>query len=544
MQIPESVKKDTLGYREKVNEFLKGKTSPAEFRAYRVPMGIYEQRNAGKYMVRIRIGAGILTSQQGRKIARLSKRYGNGIIHVTTRQDIQIHAVDIEHTCDILEQLLKVDLSTRGGGGNTVRNVTACSRCGVCPQEVFNVGPYAIATAEYLLQNKDSFNLPRKYKIVFSGCSEDCSLASVADLGFFAKKRNGTMGFSVYAAGGLGSSPNVAIRIEDFIEAKDVFLVAETIRKLFDEHGDRTNRNRARLRYVLKRLGEGEFIQLYKSYKEKVIEQGLLGQIPVIREMPLFSEQKRPNEDRVLLNIKSGILKEKQDGLFSVNLNLQLGDIPAGDLLVVADISEKYGNSIIRTSQLQNLIITSVPADNLKNVDNVLGNLSIDISGRAKNNIVPCTGASTCKLGFCLSRGLASAISDKLNENGISIHGTVIRISGCPNSCAQHHIAEIGLQGRAKRVNDRLMPCYDILAGGATVEGKAKLAEKIATVPAKSIPDALAKVFENKSTEIRQLKEVLSDYENFSAEFPDEYFYDYGAKEPFTLLTKGSVKGK
>ena len=170
LHIPESVKEDTLGYRSQVKKFLDGQTSPVAFRAYRVPMGVYEQRTAGKFMVRIRIGAGLVLPYQLERIAQLSKTYGNGIVHVTTRQDIQIHEVNIEDTPDVLEALLDVGLSPRGGGGNTVRNVTACPQAGVCQKEEFDVTPYAIAAAEYLLQSRSSFNLPRKYKIVFSGC--------------------------------------------------------------------------------------------------------------------------------------------------------------------------------------------------------------------------------------------------------------------------------------------------------------------------------------------------------------------------------------
>ncbi|MHC4498724.1 MAG: sulfurtransferase TusA family protein, partial [Planctomycetota bacterium] len=192
--MPETVRQDVLGYREHVSRFLQGETSAVSFRAYRVPMGIYEQRAAGKYMVRIRIGAGLVLPYQLDRIAELSKTYGSGVVHVTTRQDIQVHEVDIEDTPDVLEGLLEVGLSARGGGGNTVRNVTACPRAGVCPKGQFDVAPYAVAVAEYLLQFRSSYNLPRKYKIVFSGCSEDCAFASVADLGFFAHVKNGQKG--------------------------------------------------------------------------------------------------------------------------------------------------------------------------------------------------------------------------------------------------------------------------------------------------------------------------------------------------------------
>ena len=282
LQIPDSVVEDTSGYRGQVEKFLQGQTSPVAFRAYRVPMGIYEQRTAGKYMVRIRIGAGMVLPFQLERVAELSKTYGDGIIHVTTRQDIQIHRVNIEDTPDVLERLLEVGLSSRGGGGNTVRNVTACARAGVCPKEEFDVAPYAVAAAEYLLQDRSSFNLPRKYKIVFSGCSADCAYASVADVGFFAHCRNGVKGFSVYAGGGLGPNAAVAVKIEDFVEGREIFEVAEAVKRLFDKHGDRANKHKARLRYVLARVGAEEFVELYKKEREILKTDGLSGKPPEI----------------------------------------------------------------------------------------------------------------------------------------------------------------------------------------------------------------------------------------------------------------------
>jgi sulfite reductase (ferredoxin) len=520
LRIPESVKEDTIGYRSRVRKFLDGQTSPIAFRAYRVPMGVYEQRAAGKHMVRIRIGAGLVLPFQLRRIAELGKTYGNGIAHVTTRQDIQIHEVNIEDTPDVLEGLLEVGLSPRGGGGNTVRNVTACPQAGVCPKEEFDVAPYAIATAEYLLQDRSSFNLPRKYKIVFSGCSEDCAFASVADLGFFAHSRNGVKGFAVYAAGGLGSNPAVAVKIEDFTEAEEVFVVAEAIKRLFDKHGDRTNKHKARLRYVLARVSVEEFIKLYQEERDTLRTDGLPYAAPEIRD--IASAYPVP------------------EAPVTVRLWLKNGDIPADDLNKVGQIAAKYGQGLVRTTQLQNLLITAVAQEDIDRVNSELKSLSIDVFRNASPEIVACAGASTCKLGLCLSRGLADAISEKLIKNNVQRPETTIRISGCPNSCGHHYIAGIGFQGRAKRVNGRLMPCYDVLAGAKTVEGDAHLAETIGTVPAKRIPDLLVEASSNGTVEKELLKRLTAKYGDIRVEsLPDDYYYDYGSDEPFSLAGRG-----
>ncbi len=515
LHIPETVKEDTLNYRGKVEDFLNDKTSPVAFRGYRVPMGVYEQRAAGKFMVRIRIGAGLVLPAQLEQIARLSKKYGNGIIHVTTRQDIQIHEVNIEDTPDVLEGLLEAGLSSRGGGGNTVRNVTACPRAGICPDEQFDVAPYSIATAEYLLQDRGSFNLPRKYKIVFSGCSTDCAFASVADLGFFAHIKDGVKGFSVYAAGGLGSNPGVAVKMEDFIKGEDIFVVAEAIKRVFDKHGDRTNKHKARLRYVLARLGTEEFVKLYRQQKNTLKEEGLPYETPQIRDIayPVAPDS------------------------VTVRLWLRNGDIPADDLSKVGQIAARYGQGLVRTTQLQDILITGVAKQDVDKVNSELKGLSIDVFDSGPK-IVACTGAATCKLGLCLSRGLADAISGKLQKNGDT--DEVIRISGCPNSCANHYIASVGFQGRARRINGRLMPFYDVLVDAKTVEGQALLAERIGTIPAKRIPDMLDEAFSNGAVDKELLKKLITKYGDIGSEsLPDDYYYDYGSDDPFSLAGRG-----
>ncbi len=538
LHIPESVKKDTLGYRSRLKKFLDGQTPTVAFRAYRVPMGVYEQRVVGKYMVRVRIGAGLALPYQLERIAQLSKTYGNGILHVTTRQDIQIHKVNIKDTPDVLERLFEVGLSPRGGGGNTVRNVTACPRAGVCPKEEFDVAPYAIATAEYLLQDRSSFNLPRKYKIAFSGCSDDCAFASVADLGFFAHTKNGVKGFSVYAAGGLGSNPAVAAKIEDFIEAKEVFEVAEAVKRLFDKYGDRANKHNARLRYVLARVGVEEFIKLYLKEREILKADGLPYKSPTIRDLtPVYGA---PEASDNAGQKQANVLPEKTTGRYTVRLWLRNGDIPADDLNKVGQIAARYGQGLVRTTQLQDILITSVAQEDIDKVNGELNNLSINVLSGGNPKVVACAGASTCKLGLCLSRGLANAISEKLGKNNIRLPESVIRISGCPNSCGHHYIADLGLQGRAKRVDGKLMPCYDVLVGATTVEGNAHLAERIGTVPAKKIPELLAKAFEAGEAKKEKLKDLVEQCSDTpSVQFPEDYYYDFGSDKPFSLAGRG-----
>ncbi|MHC4745226.1 MAG: sulfurtransferase TusA family protein, partial [Planctomycetota bacterium] len=477
------------------------------------------------------------------KVAELGKKYGSGTVHVTTRQDIQIHEVDIEHTPDVLEGLLEVGLAARGGGGNTVRNVTACPRAGVCPREQSDVAPYAIAVAEYLLQFKSSYNLPRKYKIVFSGCSNDCAFASVADLGFFAHVKDGQKGFAVYAGGGLGANPAVAVKIEDFVAEGEILEVAEAVRRVFDKNGDRSNKHKARLRYVLGRVGEDEFRKLYKAEREQLAEQGLEGDIPTVRPLEgRFEVGEACAGSDSTVQEGPNIEAEKAAGLYSLTLRLHLGDISAEDLTEVGRIADELGAGVVRTTQLQNLLITSVKAEKVDEAVSRLRAIGIEVVGDTAPQVVACTGAATCKLGLCLSRGLGEAIEEELAKVGRAAESSEIamRISGCPNSCGHHYIAPIGFQGRAKRIQGKLMPFYDVLVGAKTVEGQAELGRTIATVPARSIPQLVADAFSAGAVEGDAFTELAQKYEHEAgAEYAEEYFYDYGSSEPFSLAGRG-----
>ncbi len=518
LRIHDNVREDTLAYRAQVEKFINGDTSPAAFRAYRVPMGIYEQRTSGRYMVRVRIGAGLVLPQQLYRIAALSKKYGNSLIHITTRQDIQIHDVDIKDTPDILEGLLEANLSSRGGGGNTVRNITACPQAGFCHKENFDVAPYAVALAEYLLQNNSSFNLPRKFKAAFSGCSDDCAYASVADLGFFAHIKDGVRGFSVYAGGGLGSNPLVATKIEDFIKDSEIFQTAEAVKRLFDKYGDRLNKSKARLRYVLAKAGPEEFVRMYKTELAEVRKAGKPGNIPKIRSVV-------PSE-----------IKE----LSHVTVRLIHGDISADDLTKVAQIAETFGQGPIRTTQRQDIIITGISSSSFEKTLNELRQIKSVVIDKAIPKIVVCTGAATCKLGLCLSKNLAGAIAVELEKKNIQVKDEdfAIKISGCPNSCGGHHIASLGFEGTAKRIGGRLMPFYNVLGGAQIREGGAKLAERFGAIAAKRTPQFAAEALA-RGLDKEHIAELVNKYGKLPDVVPEDYFFDFGQNEPFSLAGKG-----
>lgn len=578
--IPENIIEDTIRYKESLDRYLDKKYNEVEFRAKRVPMGIYEQRTTGKFMVRVRIPAGVVLIPQILKIAELSKKFGDGIVHITTRQDMQIHSVDIESTPIILDELLEVGLSPRGGGGNTVRNITTCPMAGLCPYEEFDVTPYAGALTWLLISDESSFNLPRKFKIGFSGCSKDCGFVSVADCGFFAHRTSGAIRFSVYAGGGLGPHARTGIKIEDSINVNELYLVAESVKRVFDKYGDRRNKHTARLRYVLERIGEERFVEEYKKEFEKlksngneVIEEEFIKNFNIPLPQSIQENIISPSENRSVLNRISQatpgrngwsplnpeefpssvrkylrlLFKERFRDRYSFMLILKNGNIHSEKLVELAKIAEKYGYNFLRTTQLQNIMVSGILYDDLPNFVEEIERLGIPISSYSGIDIVSCAGASTCKLGLCLSRGLATQISELVDDGPADARNTFsIRISGCPNGCGHHHIGDIGLQGGARRIKSNLMPFYEVFIGANIHEGRASLAHSIGSLPAKAIPDFLKLIIkQEKFLEPEVAKNILSSFwvelNNIypDGNFPQDYYVDFGAYEKFSLAGRG-----
>ena len=534
LRLPARVRQDVAGYGAEVARFQRGEISAASFRAFRVPMGVYEHREAGRFMVRVRLGAGLALPHQLERIAELGREYGNGVLHVTTRQDIQIHDLALESTVSVQEKLLEVGLSSRGGGGNTVRNVTACPRASVCPKAAFDVAPHAIATAEYLLQNPRSFTLPRKYKIAFSGCGDDCAFASVNDLGFFAHERDGRQGFASYAGGGLGPQAAAGVLIEPFIEPAQVFLVAEAVQRLFDRLGDRANRHQARLRYVLRRLGREAFVDEYCKERAAVGCEGLAEVVPTLRPLPAALS----GSPGVEVSVPRGFLAERDPTRFTLHVQLQNGRIPAADLIKIAHIARDLGAGLVAATQQQDLLVFGISPERAEAARAALAGFDIPGIPR-KPKIVACAGASTCKLGLCLSPALADALEQRLGSVDTAAGPEVIRLSGCPNACGNHVIAALGFEGRARRQNGRLMPLYEVLAGGKPDEGKVTFGERLGAVPARLVPELVVEIYTKGIASAEALRPLVERYARVPDQTPEDFYVDVGGSEPFSLAGRG-----
>ena len=549
--------------REKTQKYISGELSSTEFRSFRVPLGVYEQRQKDVFMLRVRIPDGVVTGKQLRALAKVSHDYGNNIIHVSTRQDIQIHGVSIENLCSAVNELFINGLSTKGGGGNTVRNITGCYLAGVCKDEVFDITPHALTLTQILLKDNSSFLLPRKFKICFSGCEKDCAGVMVNDLGFVAKKLDKEEGFSVYVGGGMGAISIVANLLEEFIPANQIHIVAESVKRVYYKYGDRKNKHKNRLRFLIEKIGFEKFKELYIAEREQIAETNfnLIQSFKQPAENFKYSHQESftnlfYNEDFKKW-LKLNVSKQKQEGFYIIHLPLILGDISSEKLSKLSSIAHDFEVEI-RTTQYQNLVLRWVAEHNMLGIYQRLTEAGLaDPAPCFVRNLVACAGASTCQLGICLSRNLANAVLKELTRDGLNLddfENLKIHISGCPNSCGRHPIADIGLFGVARRVFDHLVPFYTIQIGGEIGEGKTNLAKGKETVPAFNIPKLIKdflKEFRNhnsfpdyksfiQSDGENQLKELVKKYKNVPPFEEDKnFYYDWGATSPFSLVGRG-----
>src|ERR1035437_1913027 len=297
-------------FQKTLEQFKSGAISEAQFRAIRVPMGIYEQRESGTHMLRVLFPAGGVLPDHLRRLGEVASTFGNCVLHVTTRQEFQVHRVPLDSILPALRSLAAAGLSTKGGGGNTVRNVTACFDSGVCPHEVFDVAPYAVAITERFMTDPLSFRLPRKYKIAFAACGRDCSGATVNDVGFIARRQNGADGFAVYVAGGMGGKSRVASLLHEFIPASDAFLVAEAVKRVFDKNGDRKNKHLARLRFLVERIGLDAFRDLYE--KELAAMRASASANPAVSMPRAFAGETRSRQDRCSLHRLRPLVRQQR----------------------------------------------------------------------------------------------------------------------------------------------------------------------------------------------------------------------------------------
>jgi sulfite reductase (ferredoxin) len=504
--LPPSLSQNIDQFESDLADFLNGNLHGTAFRAKRVKMGIYQERGGETYMCRIRCGGNVVTPKQLKKIAGLTKKYGNPWVHVTTRSEIQIHHVKLEKVIPIIRELAIVGLSLKGGGGHTIRNICTNHDSGTNPNELFDVQPYAIALTSRLIAEVDSFELPRKFKTSFSSLAEDGANCATQDLGFLAAiNEKGQKGFRVYAGGGLGFRPKLAILLHDFIPDTKVYHVARSIKNIFHGYGNRRNSHHSRLRFLIHDdLGEERFRELYREELHKIYHDDdlELEVKPIDNNHNLNRQIELEQVGREIAGYNAWhqnyVRAQKQPGLFSIKLPLNLGDLDSDDCIQLAEVLSPFGENVLRCGQDQNFHLRNIPEEYLKNIYQGVKRLRTLLDKPVVyGKIVPCMGAQTCQLGINYPRPATSAIFEHLEKTDLdldSLQDIRIHISGCPNACASHWIGDLGFFGKVRRVEGRPIPTYNVLGGAKIKTGETQLAEQIGWVHSRELPLFIAEV--------------------------------------------------
>jgi len=526
------VEKDIIELEKKIRQFKGGEVDEEKFRSLRLARGVYGQRQPGVQMVRIKLPYGKVTSNQLLGICDVSDEFSRGRLHITTRQDIQIHYVDLERTPELWAQLEKDEVTIREACGNTVRNVTASETAGIDVNEPFDVSPYAHGIFEYFLRNPIGQEMGRKFKVSFSSSDEDTGLSYMHDLGFIAKIQNGERGFKVMLGGGLGSQPRHADELYEFLPVDQIVPLMEGVIRVFDRYGERKSRAKARMKFLLKDIGLDGFKSLleeeqlavpvksypidYESYpKTKAVEV----EVPeiTIEDKKAFEQWKSTN-----------LVPQKQDGYVAIGIKVLLGDFYTDKARELAKLVRDYAAGEIRLSLRQNILVPFVKEELVPFFYVELQKLGFAEAGYNKAlDITACPGTDTCNLGIASSTGIADELERVIKAEYpqyISNPDVVIKISGCMNACGQHNMAHIGFQGMSVRTKDKLVaPALQVLLGGGNLgNGNGKFADKVAKIPSKRGPEALRLILDD-----FEANGNGASYTEYYEKQGQLYFYDF-----------------
>jgi len=497
-----------------LERFERGEISSEDFRTFRLKRGVYGQRQMDVNMLRVKFPGGIMSAAQLRTAAGVAREYTlHHKGHITTRQNIQFHFVKLADMPEVMGRFDVTGATTREACGNTVRNLTGCPYAGVSGTEAYDITPYMHALVRMCLREEWANNLPRKFKMAFEGCThEDHAQTAINDVGFRAKNKDGVRGFEVFVAGGLSTSPRPAYRLHDFIPADEMLARTEAIIRVFDKHGNRKNRARARLKYVMKALGEAGFVAAYEEEVAKLVAAGTL-QRPV--EQP--PEETAPAwNDRALAGPRAAdddpqykewlrtVDPQKQPGFAAVTIKLDRGDISADQFDQLAELAETFTDGTLRAGNRQNLIVRWVRTEYLPHLFSALQRIGLaDLGSNTIHDVVSCPGADSCNLAVTHSMSLAKHLTRFLKSPGKSADSVElarsadIKISGCPNSCGQHHVAAIGFHGTVRHVGDgKQVPEYQIHLGGGFDADGVQFGRHIVKVPARRAGEALLRLLD------------------------------------------------
>jgi sulfite reductase (ferredoxin) len=462
------------------------------FRPFRLVHGVYGQRQGGEnQMVRIKLKYGVVTPIQMRALADTAEKYSNGISHITTRQAIQFHYVPLDSTPALLRELENVGMTTREACGNAVRAVCGSPLAGTRADEIFNVDPYAEQCFQHFLRGPLSASLPRKFKISFGTTDADpLQQTNIQDIGITPVVKDGKQGFRVVGAAGLGSMPVAPVLIREFCAKTDLLPLLDALVRVHHKYGDRTNRAKARLKFVLKAKGDDGFRALVEEQLAEALAAGVRGAalpdaLPPANPTAIPLVGSAAEQDWRKWNVRS----HRESGLAVVSLCIKRGDLPAAEMRILADLAERFSAGDVRSTNDQNLIFRRVAIGDLSALFPELEKLGYTRKAHTLVDVVSCPGASTCQLGLTLSKNLAKELEESLGAlaSDPGVMNGHINISGCPNSCGQHHIGSIGFHGASSKVGDKIVPHYMLFVGGGDEGAKVHHGAFLARLPARKV---------------------------------------------------------
>jgi len=559
--------------------YLSGEIEEDVFRVFRLHNGIYGQRQGGhNQMLRVKLPYGGITPEQFEMMAHIGDKFSRGWGHITTRQNVQFHYVDLERVPEVMKDLASVGLTSREACGDAVRNVMGCHLAGACPKEHLDISAWAQAAYDHFLRNPLNQRLPRKFKINFSGCATDCGQAMFNDVGVVATSRtlpDGTTeaGFQVFVAGGLGANPFPAMALEDFTSREDLMATIESVVRVFNATGERDNKLRARMKWVVQKLGwEETQRRILKERRFLLASSSWPGGIPEAVEKagdapagvaanasPTAIGQGTPvsirSTDPLTRWDEANVIRGSAKGTVSAIAYAKLGDITSEQFRALAAIQREFG-ATVRLTNRQNIAFRDLTEEQLPRLFARLEALGMAEPGaELSRDIVSCPGADTCNLAVTQSRGLADAISARLAEEGLAeVGGIRTNISGCTNSCGQHHIADIGFSGAERRAHGKSAPGYTMLLGGYVGETQIHFGERALRLPAKAAPEAAVRIVRrfnderqagesfriwmDRSGGAKALAEDLKELDEFpTPEEQPDFYIDYDETGPYVAET-------
>ena len=566
-RIPSTLNGDLDYTQSLIDQFKAGEIQAGQLKSNRVPMGIYEQRKNQHYMLRLRCAGGLVTPEQLAKIAFVGHQLSTSHLHVTTRQEIQIHNVDIEDAIPALKKLEKVGISSAGGGGNTVRNMMVDDRSGLTADEEFNVYPYVEELTSRLIAEKDSFTMPRKYKVAIDTSVATANYSYIADLGLQARIKDGQRGFRVLIAGSAASNAHTGWEVFDFLPEKDLYRAAKALKNWFHKYGNRRNRHKARMRYVFYKYGTEEAKRLYLEEFEELKKDGSIDfeapALPLEHHKPNFPALNAPTDFETWKRRyahKQTNAEGLKENLWYAYIPLRHGNNSTDFFAEVAEYLGNYGNDVIRFTKKEQIQVRNIPEEYLTNIYaffKKLGVYQIDYPV-VVTNLTCCTGADTCRLGICLPKGAIDGIAKQLLNSDLNLDAIPdyeLRMNGCTNICALATWGDLGFSGRVGRVGDDPYPAYTIWL---PVKGKHEIDLQQGYIAAKKIPafveDYLRDVIAEQANYadyydyvakrgVNIVKDLIAKYKEVApySEDPDTFF-DFGDDEKFSLIKYGKAE--